>query len=406
MNKILYISLTGMTEPLGRSQVLEYLIELSKTNEIFLISFERENDLDKLDEIKKIVNKHDIKWQYLIYSNKYGIISSIAQILKGTYIGSKLINKNSIEIIHARSLIPAVMGFFLKKIYNVKLLFDIRGFTIDEKVDSGRLKKDSFLFKVLKNLDNFIYKNSDYIVSLTYKAKDIIHKDLNIPEDKISVIPTCANKNIFKIMSEKEKNDFKLSLGYNLDDIIIIHTGTVSGWYDFEKEVVLMKNLMGKNNQIHFLILNKNEHKFINNIISKFNLPQEKVKIISSNFDEVYKYLNIADASLFFIKPSYSKQSSAPTKFAENVACYLPSITNKGVGDMEYYLSKYKVGLIIDLENFYDNLDKIVDETLNLLKNKNKIDKKNFEELFNTHFDKQIAIEYYNQIYEKLGKGC
>ena len=70
MNNILYISLTGMTEPLGRSQVLEYLIELSKKNKIYLISFEREYDLDTIVDIQNIVSLYDINWDYLIYSNK------------------------------------------------------------------------------------------------------------------------------------------------------------------------------------------------------------------------------------------------------------------------------------------------------------------------------------------------
>ena len=58
---ILYISMTGMTEPLGRSQVLEYLIDLSKENKIYLISFEREHDLDSVDEIKDLIEEHNIE---------------------------------------------------------------------------------------------------------------------------------------------------------------------------------------------------------------------------------------------------------------------------------------------------------------------------------------------------------
>ena len=65
---VLYLSLTGMTEPLGRSQVLEYLIELSKENRIFLISFERKEDLSNVNQIKSLVDAHNIEWVYLIYS--------------------------------------------------------------------------------------------------------------------------------------------------------------------------------------------------------------------------------------------------------------------------------------------------------------------------------------------------
>jgi hypothetical protein len=66
MSKVLFISLTGMTESLGCSQVLEYLIDLSKENKIYLISFEREDDSETLKEIKSMTEKFNIEWKYLI----------------------------------------------------------------------------------------------------------------------------------------------------------------------------------------------------------------------------------------------------------------------------------------------------------------------------------------------------
>lgn len=401
MRKVLYLSLTGMTEPLGRSQVLEYLIDLSKENKIFLISFEREQDLENISQIEELINQHDIHWDYLIYSNKYGVFSTVSQIVRVMKIGAKHIKQHGVQIIHARSMIPATIGMILKKIYGVKLLFDIRGFAIDEKVDSRRLKKDSLLFKTLKTLDDYFYREADHVVTLTHKAKDMLHDNQHIYHDTMTVIPTCASKKVFKRLKEDERELFKSSLGYKNGDKIIIHTGTVSGWYDFDKEVKLVKELISQSDKVHLLVLNKKEHSFINEVIDKYNLPQEKVKITSSSFDEMYKYLSIANASLFFIKPSYSKQASAPTKFAENVACYLPSITNTGVGDMEYYLKRYDVGYLVDLPNLDKNLSNIAEDIINKMEDE-IIDENIYIELFSKHFDKEMAVRKYNEIYLNL----
>ena len=402
MNNVLYISLTGMTEPLGRSQVLEYIIDLSKENRFYLISFEREQDLKNVNEIKELIKEHNIEWHYLIYSNKYGVFSTINQLWKVVHLGSKLINNNSIDIIHARSMIPATMGLLLKKLYGIKLLFDIRGFAIDEKVDSGRLEKKSLLYKTLKKLDNYLYKQSDHIVTLTHIAKEILHKQLQIPIEKITVIPTCANKKLFRLLDRDEKKSFKKTLGYSVDDKIILHTGTVSGWYDFEKEVKLIKEMIKQDKNVYFLVLNKHEQPFIKEIFNKYELPQEQVKISSSTFNEVHKYLNIANASLFFIKPSFSKQASAPTKFAENVACFLPSITNRGVGDMGYYLDKYNVGMLIDIEKLDKEIE-VISKNI-LIQMENKIKKDDYEKLFYEHFDKDMAVNKYQIIYNLLDR--
>jgi len=190
-------------------------------------------------------------------------------------------------------------------------------------------------------------------------------------------------------------------LGYDEKDKIIIHTGTVSGWYNFEAEVKLIKEMMKQDDNIHFLILNKKEHSFIKKITSQYQLLADKIKITSSPFDEMYKYLNIADASIFFIKPSYSKQASAPTKFAENVACHLPSITNIGVGDMEFYLKQYNVGFLVDLSKLNDNLKDVAREILEQLEHQ-PFKKDDYQKLFNQHFDKDRAVQKYQVIYKQL----
>lgn len=403
MKNILYISLTGMTEPLGRSQVLEYLIDLSKENNIYLISFERAHDLGNIAKIKELLEGYAIEWHYLIYSNCYGAVSTVWQIMQAIRLGSRLIKDHAITLVHARSMIPATMGLLLKKRYGVKLLFDIRGFAIDEKVDTGRVNKTSLLYKILKKLDNSLYHSSDHIVTLTHAAKEIVHANLGISKAKITVIPTCANKEVFKMLSGDEKRVFRNSLGYGFDEKIIIHTGTVSGWYDFESEVKLMKEIMRQDATVHFLVLNKNEQPFIQKIFDEYQMPAERVKIASSSFDEVHKYLNIADASLFFIKPSYSKQASAPTKFAENVACHLPSITNGNVGDMGFYLEKYAVGNVVDLESLDRGMEMIASQIVahNKLAS---LENDDFERLFTEHFDKEMAVKKYQVIYNQLAQ--
>jgi len=404
MAKVLYISLTGITEPLGRSQVLEYLIDLSGENTIYLLSFEREHDLGHVDEIKDLIKGRNINWYYLSYSNKYGVASTVWQMLQAVRLGSKLIKEHAIDIVHARSMIPASMGLVLKKMYGVKLLFDIRGFAIDEKVDSGRLHKNSLLYKLLKKLDDHLYKASDYIVTLTRAAKEILHKTLSVPAEKVTVIPTCANKELFRVLEEGENRAFKSVLGYAEKDKIVLHTGTVSGWYDFEAEVRLVKAMTKLDDDVRFLVLNKNEQPYVEKMLEKYSFPRERMNVSSCSFDEVYKYLNIADASLFFIKPSYSKQASAPTKFAENVACRLPSVTNSGVGDMGYYLEQYNVGMAVDLETLDENLEKVAGDVIGLIKN-GTVDEGDFSRLFEEHFDKTMAVRMYQSIYDRLESG-
>jgi len=399
---ILYISLTGMTEPLGRSQVLEYLFDLSKENKFYLISFEREEDKQNIDEVKVLLDSYHIEWHYFIYSNKYGVFSTLFQLFKVIKLAIFIKKRNKIHIIHARSFIPAIMGYGIKYFdRKVKLLFDVRGFSTKEKIDRGRLKEGSILYTLLSYVENFMFKHADALNTLTYKAKEILDQKYSFQSDYIHVIPTCANSNHFKRLSINEKLNFKKSLGYADDTLIIIHTGTVSGWYDFDKELLFVKECMRQNEKVRFLILNQKEKHFIQKKLELFQIDRQKVKIRSVQFLQVPYYLNIADFSLFFIVPSESKQASAPTKFAENVACYLPSLTNNGVGDMDLYLRKYQVGWLIDLETLHEKLEEKVKNILKDVATK-KFKDSAFEQLFYNSFNKRIAIEKYLMIYQQL----
>ena len=82
-----------------------------------------------------------------------------------------IIRRNSIDLTHARSLIPAVIGMILKKLTGAKLLFDIRGFGTAEKVDTGRVKKGSFLLGALRK---------EYLIVCKQEEKEMSPQQLEI----------------------------------------------------------------------------------------------------------------------------------------------------------------------------------------------------------------------------------
>ena len=47
MKRVLYITYDGILEPLGESQVLNYLESLSGNHQIHLLSFEKKEDIKK-----------------------------------------------------------------------------------------------------------------------------------------------------------------------------------------------------------------------------------------------------------------------------------------------------------------------------------------------------------------------
>ena len=318
---ILYITYDGLLEPLGQSQVLDYQEKLSEQFNIVLFSYEKPSDLKKSDlflQIKERISQSSIKWIFRRYHKSPSLISTFYDLAIGIIHCSYLIWRHDIKVIHARSYPPALIAVVLKKIFGIKFIFDMRGFWADERLDGGIWKKDSAIFKVTKKLEKSFLINADHIVSLTYAAVNEIKKFPYIKKDTlpISVISTCVDLDSFAPRSK-------------------------------DASMLLIERPNSK-----MLIVNRDEHVFILHTLKKFNVSLDSVELISANHVDVPSLIKRMHATVFFLKPLFSKQAAAPTKLGEFLASGVPALTNDGVGDMAYIIKENQTGIAI--KNFND----------------------------------------------------
>jgi glycosyltransferase involved in cell wall biosynthesis len=57
------------------------------------------------------------------------------------------------------------------------------------------------------------------------------------------------------------------------------------------------------------------------------------------------------DVLVSFIRPSYARLASSPTKLAESLAAGIPVICNGGVGDVEALIVELDAGLVVDVDS-------------------------------------------------------
>ena len=133
-------------EPLGESQVLPYLRNLSKDFKITLVTFEKKIDLNnslKLDQAKRFCSNNNIDWIILRFSYRPKIIRPIIDIAKMIRIGLIQIKKG-VVLIHCRSYIPSFAGLVIYCISNTPFIFDMRALWPEELVSSQRISKKFF----------------------------------------------------------------------------------------------------------------------------------------------------------------------------------------------------------------------------------------------------------------------
>ena len=123
------------------------------------------------------------------------------------------------------------------------------------------------------------------------------------------------------------------------------------------------------------------------------------VIITSGKREEVPLLAKAGDFSLSFIKPSYSKKSSSPTKMGELLAMGIPVVCNDGVGDVKQIIERTKGGVVIadfsekSFKNIISNLAAILALSPQDIRNRA------FE-----YYDLNKAREKYVQVYKTLLK--
>lgn len=357
LNKeVIYISYDGMTDPLGQSQVLPYLTGLSALGYRFhLISFEKQEKFEKFSQtIEQLCKKAEIKWYPQMYTKKPPVLSTMYDVYCMSKVAKKLAKENKVELVHCRSYIAALVGLQMKKSMGVKFIFDMRGFWADERVEGNIWNLNVPLYKWVYNFfkkkEIQYFSKADHTISLTYNGKEEIHRWTNIQNNPIpiQVIPCCVDINKFSNPSGsadtakiiKWKAEGKFILGY---------VGSIGTWYMLDEMLDFFKVLQTKKETVFVFITQ--EQKLVHDTCKKKGIDDSNVYTTSCLHHEVPDYVNTFDASVFFIKPSFSKKASSPTKQGEIMAMGKPIICNAGVGDTDLVINKYHAGEVIESFN-------------------------------------------------------
>jgi glycosyltransferase involved in cell wall biosynthesis len=351
--RVLFISYNGMLDPLGQSQVIPYLKVLSAAGVRFtLLSFEREHaytpeGVSKCRELQRELAESNIDWHWLRYHKAPSLPATMFDVTQGVRRAQALVNENQIEMVHARSHIPATIALRLKRRFGLKMIFDVRGLMAEEYVDAGHWRKDSLPYRITKSAERRAFIAADGVVTLTEKIWPIIKEWDGLRNHEVvhEVVPCCADLGLFKFdENERERRRSELGLG---DRFVTIYSGSIDGWYLTDKMADFFTTLLKQKPNAYFLWLTPSRHDRIEELMQERGINKDNYGIVAAASRDVPSYLSASDAGLAFIKPCFSKLASSPTKYAEYLGCGLPLIINAGVGDSDSLITDEAAGFLV-----------------------------------------------------------
>ena len=404
-NSVLFISYDGLLDPLGGSQILPYLHSIRQhPRPLHILSYEKPARFKAGgDLLKAELASFGIGWTPLSFTTHFGKLGKLWDLSRMYEVALYLQLKHRFGVIHCRSYQAMQVGALLRKLTGVKVLFDMRGLWVDERVDGDIWKLDNSIdasiFKLYKHVESSLLLSASHIVALTERVVPELYKlspDMSAP---ITVIPCCADFEHFILPTAKQRMATRQDLGLPENAFVLSYLGSLGTWYMLDEMLQLFGKAAAEREEVHFLLITKDwraEHEALISALGLSHL-RTRIHVHEAKRDQVPAYIGCSDLMLSFIKPAYSKMASSPTKIAEALAVGVPVVSNAGIGDIDDMTARLQAGAVIDLDK-PDSLSAIV-SSLDSLK---KMGGPKLRARAKSELDLHVAALSYKKIYEQL----
>ncbi len=377
--RVFYVSYDGLGEPLGRSQVLEYLVRLSAEYDITLFSFEKP-DADRR-ALAAELREHGIAWSALAYHKRPPVLSTLIDVLAGVRaVVAVARTRGRPQLVHVRSYVPALIALWSRRFTGGRLVFDIRGFWVDERVEGGIWPQTKLgfrlLYRIAKRYERRFFSVADAVVTLTHASVPQIREWTGGRAVPVWVIPTCTELDRFAATMPREG---RAQLSW---------CGSIGTWYRFDLAVALARELDWE----------------LGVITRQSELAREMLHGVSASVaslppSAVPAAMHAGDVGLSLCVASGSKQASAPTRFAEYLAAGMPVIVSPGVGDLESIVEEHRVGVVLRGESD-EALSAAAAATRSLLEDPELPAR--CREVARALFDVDVGARRYGELYQRL----
>jgi glycosyltransferase involved in cell wall biosynthesis len=353
---VLFVTYDGLLAPLGRSQAVSWLLEAARGDvEVSVLSFENREDL--ADEVMKAsldgeLKRSGISWTPLIRHRTPALAAVIWDLSTGVRAGLGVVRSRSISVLHARSYVAGLIALGVKALCGARLVFDMRGFWPEERVELGLFRPQGLSYRSAKLLEKQLLASADHVVVLTESAKALLREreakarlaSAGIREAPISVVPCCVDLETFRPLPR----DLELARAHGLDSSLVIgNLGAFNHRYLTLEMFRFTFHVKTHRPDVRFVYLTGRSPDAVRRVARDAGLEERDVLVLPAEPEEVPRWLSLFRLGVFFLRPSYAAKASGFAKLGEFLGAGVPVVTNTGVGDVDRILSSDRCGIVL-----------------------------------------------------------
>ena len=328
--RVLYLTYNGLTEPLGRRQVLPYVLGLAARGWRFtVVSFEKAETADGVarGQVRALLDGAQVEWIPRRYHKRPTLAATSFDAAAG--IATILRRRRDVGLVHARSTVPAFMAAASARTLRIPWIFDVRGLVAEEYADGGHWSRDGLLFRMTSAVETRLLRSAPGLVFLTERIRDeLVQRGLG-KERPTAVIPCAVDLAAFDSPDEART---RARASLDLDPgPVLTYSGSLGSWYRLREMLDFYDVAAGEIPGLSLLILTPNEGEARALVAGHPRVARMRVR--RARPEQMPEYLSAADAGLCFLGDHHSKAASSPTKYGEYLASGLAVVTNPWTGD-------------------------------------------------------------------------
>jgi glycosyltransferase involved in cell wall biosynthesis len=362
MTPTLYLTATGLLEPLGQSQVMAYLRGLSRQHRITLITHEKDADwadTERMAQARAECEGLGIRWLPQRFRHRPKLVAPALRMLRMAWLVLREVRVQGVQLIHARSYIPAAVALLACRMTGVPFIFDMRALWPEELITAGKLRHGSVLHRAIVAAERACLREAGAVVSLTHAA--VAHLNRVYPAEmagqSVAVIPTCADLNRFVPAARQSERRAIGCLGTVL-----------SGWFRRDWLMSFLIVAARRDLELVFELTTRDDPAHVRAAMGNDGDLQARLRIAACPSERVQQVLHGQMASVMFFTDGLGKLGSSPTRLAEILGCGLPVVANDGVGDVARIIRDYRVGVLAagpsprEMEAAWDDLQRLLSD--------------------------------------------
>ena len=266
---------------------------------------------------------------------RYFLISAV-QFWKGIW-------AKDIDLIYVASTPPTqgALAALVKKFKRVPFVYNLQDIFPDSLAGTGLAKKDGFLWKIGRAIENFTYRNADKIIVISQDfKKNIMAK--GVPEDKIVVVYNWVDQNAVKDIPRSENKLFAM---YDLDPskFYITYNGNIGLTQNMDMLLEVAKSLEANDNIRFVLVGNGAYLEQVKHIVKEREI--DNVYLLPFQpYEDISHVFSLGDVSLVISKPGVG-ENSVPSKTWSIMSASRPVLANFDENELKTIIEDNNCGI-------------------------------------------------------------